>query len=69
MGGKGAMRQWVQAGMAQGDYVHFSGSGYRVLGDAVFRDVMGQYDAFLKARADVVASAPADTPPAAVKTK
>lgn len=69
MGGKGAMRQWVQAGMAQGDYVHFSGSGYRMLGDAVFRDVMGQYDAFLKARADVVASAPADTPPVAAKTK
>ena len=26
-----------------------------MLGDAVFRDLMGQYDVFLKARADVVA--------------
>lgn len=57
MGGKGAMQQWVQAGMAQYDYVHFTGSGYKMLGDAVFRDVMSQYDVFLKARTDIVAGA------------
>jgi lysophospholipase L1-like esterase len=51
MGGSGSMRQWVQAGMGQGDYVHFTGSGYRKIGDAVFRDLMSQYDIFLKARA------------------
>ena len=58
MGGKGSMQQWVTAGMAQYDHVHFTGSGYKMLGDAVFRDLMSQYDVFLKARADVVAEAP-----------
>ncbi len=57
MGGKGAMRQWVQAGMAQGDYVHFTGPGYRMIGDAVFRDLMSQYEIFLKARENVSAAA------------
>ena len=55
MGGKGAMQQWVNAGMAQYDHVHFTSPGYRMLGDAVFRDLMSQYDVFLKARADVLA--------------
>jgi lysophospholipase L1-like esterase len=53
MGGKGSMQQWVTAGMAQIDHVHFTGAGYRMLGDAVFRDLMSQYEVFLKARADV----------------
>ncbi len=57
MGGKGAMREWVLAGMAQGDYVHFTGAGYRMIGDAVFRDLMSQYDVFLKARENVAAAA------------
>ena len=67
MGGKGSMQQWVQAGMAQYDHVHFTGPGYRMLGDAVFRDVMSQYDVFLKARADVVAGTPDIAPQAALK--
>jgi lysophospholipase L1-like esterase len=58
MGGRGSMQQWVQAGLAQVDHVHFTGAGYRMLGDSVFRDLMGQYDRFLKARADIVAEAP-----------
>src|SRR5580700_11408167 len=60
MGGKGAMREWVIAGMAQADYVHFTGPGYRVIGDAVFRDRMSQYDIFLKARESVAAAASVD---------
>lgn len=60
MGGKGAMREWVLAGMAQADYVHFTGPGYRMIGDAVFRDLMGQYDIFLKARENVAAAAASD---------
>ncbi len=67
MGGKGSMQQWVQAGMAQGDYVHFTGPGYRMLGDSVFRDLMSQYDRFLKARADVVAEAQSATIQAVIK--
>jgi lysophospholipase L1-like esterase len=57
MGGKGAMREWVLAGMAQADYVHFTAPGYRLIGDAVFRDLMGQYDLFLKARESLAAAA------------
>jgi hypothetical protein len=43
--------------MAQADYVHFTGPGYRMIGDAVFRDLMGQYDIFLKARENLAAAA------------
>jgi lysophospholipase L1-like esterase len=57
MGGKGSMLRWVAAGMAQADHVHFTGPGYRMLGDAVFRDLMSQYDIFLQARAAIVANA------------
>jgi len=57
MGGKGSMFKWVAAGMAQADHVHFTGPGYKMLGDAVFRDVMSQYDIFLQARASIVANA------------
>ncbi len=58
MGGKGSMQQWIGAGLAQLDHVHFTAPGYKLLGDAVFRDVMSQYDVFLKARADILAHAP-----------
>jgi hypothetical protein len=54
------MREWVIAGMAQADYVHFTGPGYRMIGDAVFRDLMSQYDIFLKARESVAAAASVD---------
>jgi lysophospholipase L1-like esterase len=56
MGGKGSMQQWVQAGMGQRDHVHFTAPGYHMVGDALFRDLMSQYDVFLKAR-DAVAQA------------
>lgn len=59
MGGKGSMFQWVAAGMAQADHVHFTGSGYKMLADAVFRDLMSQYDLFLQARAAILANATA----------
>lgn len=55
MGGKGSMADWVTAGLAQSDRVHFTGPGYRMVGDAVFRDLMSQYDIFLKAREEIVA--------------
>lgn len=57
MGGKGSMRQWVQAGMAQTDYTHLTAPGYHMLGDAVFRDLMSEYDLFVKAR-EALAVAP-----------
>lgn len=55
MGGKGSMLEWVAAGMAQPDHVHFFGPGYHMLGDAVVRDLMSQYDLFIKARGRSVA--------------
>ncbi len=63
MGGKGAMKEWVMAGMAQGDYVHFTGPGYRMIGDTVFRDLMSQYDIFLKARENLAAAAASSDAP------
>jgi lysophospholipase L1-like esterase len=57
MGGKGSMKQWVTAGLAQHDYVHFLGQGYRLLGSTLFKDVMRNYDDFVKAREGAVESA------------
>jgi lysophospholipase L1-like esterase len=57
MGGKGSMREWVLAGMAQGDYVHLTAPGYHMIGDAMFRDLMSEYDLFVKAR-EALALAP-----------
>jgi hypothetical protein len=50
MGGKGSMRDWVYAGLAQGDYVHFTSAGYRRLAAVLFEDMMRQYDVYKKAR-------------------
>jgi lysophospholipase L1-like esterase len=57
MGGKGSMREWVLAGMAQSDYVHLTAPGYHMIGDAMFRDLMSEYDLFKKAR-EALALAP-----------
>lgn len=50
MGGKGAMREWVQAGLAQGDFVHFTSLGYQVLGESLYELMMGQYGIFTAVR-------------------
>jgi hypothetical protein len=57
MGGQGSMRQWVTAGLAQRDYVHFLGQGYRLLGNTLFKDMMRNYDDFVKAREGAVETA------------
>ena len=49
MGGPGSVRQWVQAGLAQGDYTHLTGPGYRMVGDMLFSEIMAQYDRFQNA--------------------
>jgi hypothetical protein len=36
--------------MAQSDYVHLTAPGYRMIGDAMFRDLVSEYDLFVKAR-------------------
>ncbi len=52
MGGPGSVRQWVQAGLSQGDYVHFTGAGYRLVGDMLSEELMEQYNRFLAVRAE-----------------
>jgi lysophospholipase L1-like esterase len=52
MGGAGSVRQWVQAGLSQGDYVHFTGAGYRLVGDMLIEELMDQYTRFLAVRAE-----------------
>ena len=47
MGGPGSVRQWVQAGLGQGDYTHLTGAGYRMTGDVLFEELMAQYNRFL----------------------
>jgi lysophospholipase L1-like esterase len=50
MGGKGAMQEWVTAGLAQGDHVHFTSPGYRRLGYTLYRDLMFNYEKYTKVR-------------------
>jgi lysophospholipase L1-like esterase len=57
MGGKGSMGNWVLAGLAQRDYVHFAGQGYRLLGNTLFKDIMRNYEDYIAARGTTVQSA------------
>jgi lysophospholipase L1-like esterase len=56
MGGRGSMKQWVQAGLAQSDYVHLTSPGYRLVGDSLFELIMGQYGIFQTVRRQVLGS-------------
>ena len=53
MGGKGSMPEWVTAGLAQYDHVHFTGPGYRRLGYTLFRDLMYNYEKYTKIREEL----------------
>jgi hypothetical protein len=53
MGRLGSMRDWLYAGLAQPDYVHFTVPGYQRLGVAFFNDLMAQYEIYKKARQEV----------------
>jgi len=52
MGGPGSVSQWVQAGLAQGDYTHLTSAGYRMIGDTLFNEIMSQYNRFQTAMAE-----------------
>lgn len=52
MGGPGSVRQWVQAGLGQGDYTHLTGAGYRMIGGRLFEELMAQYSRFTAIRAE-----------------
>ena len=53
MGAEGSMVNWVYAGLAQGDYVHFTSLGYQRLATVLFQDIMRQYEGYLKVRQEV----------------
>jgi lysophospholipase L1-like esterase len=53
MGAEGSMVNWVMAGLAQGDYVHFTSLGYQRLATVLFQDIMRLYDSYLKVRPEV----------------
>ncbi len=53
MGGKGSMPEWVTAGLAQYDHVHFTAPGYRRLGYTLFRDLMYNYEKYTKVREEL----------------
>lgn len=56
MGGPGSIRDWVRAGLAARDHVHFSADGYRCLGDVLYQDLMVQYNEFKTLRNEWSAS-------------
>jgi hypothetical protein len=53
MGGTGSMSDWVHAGLAQHDYIHFTPAGYRQLATAFFADVMRVYERFGRVRLEI----------------
>ena len=53
MGGKGAMREWVMAGLGQPDRVHFTAVGYQRLAAVLFDDLISQYEIYKKARVEL----------------
>ncbi len=57
MGGAGAMRNWVLAGLAQYDHVHFTPPGYRRLGYILFRDLMYNYEKYTQVRGELAGEA------------
>jgi len=50
MGAEGSMSTWVMAGLAQGDYAHFTSQGYQRLANVLFQDIMRLYESYLKVR-------------------
>lgn len=43
MGGYGGSRKWVRSGLMQSDHVHFTSSGYKLIGDLLYNAIMEQY--------------------------
>ncbi|MBP3203319.1 MAG: hypothetical protein J6M31_06940 [Bacteroidales bacterium] len=43
MGGYGSMDQWVTAGLAQSDHIHFTPGGYKLVADLLFDAILEDY--------------------------
>ena len=48
MGGSTSIRDWMTAGLGQGDYVHLTVPGYDKLAELLFGDMMHLYDQYQK---------------------
>jgi lysophospholipase L1-like esterase len=55
MGGSGSIKDWMLAGLGQGDYVHFTATGYDKLAEVLFADEMRLFDQYLKVHVPVPA--------------
>ena len=53
MGGKGSMKQWVVAGLAQGDFVHLTGTGYRHWGQSLAQLLIQNYGVYQTVRRQI----------------
>ena len=51
MGGLGSMQDWETAELAQKDKVHFTSSGYKVIGDLLYNALISRYLDHIKANA------------------
>lgn len=61
MGAEGSMASWVMAGLAQGDYAHFTSAGYQRLASVLFQDIMRLYESYLKVRPELASQADEQT--------
>jgi lysophospholipase L1-like esterase len=52
MGGPRAVVQWVRASLGQPDYVHLTGSGYRLIGKAIAEELEAAHALYLSALAN-----------------
>lgn len=50
MGGEGSKQKWVNAGLAQVDYVHFTSTGYQLIGNTLCADLLDLYNIFVSVR-------------------
>ena len=51
MGGLHSMQDWEKAGLAQADKIHFTFSGYKLIGDLLYNALIDRYMEHLKANA------------------
>jgi len=43
MGGYGGSKKWVRNGLMQNDYIHFTRSGYKLIGDLLYNAIIEEY--------------------------
>jgi hypothetical protein len=47
------MKQWVVAGLAQGDFVHMTGTGYRLWGESLSQLLLQNYGVYQTVRRQI----------------